>query len=183
MSLSTRVKRIGWSLTAAASLVLAGSMATGSATANVASMVNTACDVVIYEYGHNAPGADTASNRNSEFIRLVNRGTAPVEVEGWWVQDDFPHIYKLEASKLPAGSPFNVAGKFTMPVGSSVYLYNGSGVDTSPTSTTAAIYRNVSHHFNNSGDTLSLKRTDGKTISFEQYTSFREKDGPLSCPA
>lgn len=158
----------------------AGLFALGSTTANANTSLAANCDVVIYEYGHNAPGTDTSANRNSEFVRLVNTGVGPVDVEGWWVQDTYPHTYKLEASKLPAGSPFNVAGKFTMPVGSSVYLYNGSGVDSQPTNNSAAIYRNTTHHFNNAGDTLSLRSNSG-VKSYVQYTSFREKIGPTSC--
>jgi hypothetical protein len=67
-----------------------------------------------------------------------------------------------------------------MPVGSSVYLYNGSGVDSQPTNNSAAIYRNTTHHFNNAGDTLSLRSNSG-VKSYVQYTSFREKIGPTSC--
>lgn len=188
---TARMKQVFWSAAAATMLLIASlsmlgsSVATANAVKTVAQPATVAmaanCDVVIYEYGHNAPSTDTDAKRNYEFLRLVNTGAAPVEVEGWWVQDTFPHTYKLEASKLPAGSPFNVAGKFTMPVGSSVYLYNGTGTDTQPTNNSAAIYRNTTHHFNNAGDTLYLKRVDGKTMSYVQYTSYREKIGPLSC--
>jgi hypothetical protein len=178
---TANMKRVFWSAAAAFMLMAASLFALGSgSTANASLAAN--CDVVIYEYGHNAPGTDTNGNRNAEFLRLVNTGAAPVNVEGWWVQDNFPHTFKLQGATLPAGSPFKAGdGTFQMPPMSSVYLYNGTGTDTQPTNTSAAIYRNTTHHFNNSGDTLSLKSADGKTKSYVQYTSFREKIGPLSC--
>jgi hypothetical protein len=183
-------KRIVWGVAAFIGMAVVAAMLAGSgtATAKTSAMANN-CDVIIYEYGHNAPGPDTPAKANYEFLRLVNRGPAAVNVENWWVQDDFPHVYKLKGVNLPAGSPFRdthatadpADDTFQIPAGHSVYLYNGTGTDTNPTNNSAAIYRNAGHHFNNGGDTLSLKDKDGKTQSYVQYTSYREKIGPLSC--
>lgn len=193
------VKKVFWSASATVMVFFAAALMTNAATANVApkaavvaQALNSNCPVIIYENGTNAPGTDTPAKANYEFLRLVNRSAGTVNVQGWYVQDNFPHVYTLKGVNLPAGSPFRDAGadaipnnaddQFVMPAGSSVYLYNGTGTDTQPTNNSAAIYRNVGHHFNNGGDTLSLKNGADKTQSYIQYTSYREKIGPLTCP-
>lgn len=184
------LKKVCLALVAFLLMSVAVAMVAGSGTATAKTALAANCDVVIYEYGHNAPGTDTDAKRNYEFIRLVNTGAAEVNVQGWWVQDNYPHTYKLEGKNLPENSPFRQPGPdtvlnssddlFVMPKGSSVYLYNGTGTDTQPTNNSAAIYRNTIHHFNNAGDTLSLRSSSG-VKSYVQYTSYREKIGPLSC--
>ena len=192
------VKKVFWSASATVMVFFAAALMTNAATANVAvpqtaqAQLNSNCPVIIYEKGTNAPGTDTPAKANYEFLRLVNRSAGTVNVQGWWVQDDYPHVYTLKGVNLPSGSPFRDAGadavpnnaddQFVMPAGSSVYLYNGAGTDNNPTNNSAAIYRNVGHHFNNGGDTLSLRNGVGKTQNYIQYTSYREKIGPLTCP-
>jgi hypothetical protein len=141
-------------------------------------------DVRIIEYGPNAPGADTAAKRNYEFLRLKNMTAAAINVEGWWVQDSYPHVYKLEASKLPATSPFraevdatHAGDEFVIPVGGQVYVYNGAGADGNPTNLTAALYRDYIHHFNNAGDTLYVKASNGGTVHRVTYTPYRVYTG------
>ena len=143
-----------------------------------ASAVGTG-DVKIMSYGTNAVGTDTSANRNAEFVRLRNTTAGPIDVEGWILHDtyqtgggDWGNRYTFRGSQLPAGSPFKVdhdsdpatADHFVMPTGSEVYVYNGSGVDTTPTSNTAAVYRNFKHMWNNGGDTIYL-RTNAETAS------------------
>jgi hypothetical protein len=171
---------------------LAGSVSTANAApvtkaAVVAPVPGVAGDVKIIEYGPNAPGADTAAKRNYEFLRLANVTVNSIDVEGWWVQDNYPHVYKLQASKLPATSPFRDAGpdttmntaddRFVIPVGGQVYVYNGSGVDGNPTNLTAALYRDYIHHFNNAGDTLRVKTAAGVTSHWITYTPYRVRIG------
>lgn len=140
------------------------------------------CDVRMIEWGVNAPGTDTPAKANYEFKRLHNPGPAK-DVEGWYVRDSYPHVYKLEASKLPAGSPFKVdhdanpatADHFVMPTGSNVYVYNGTGSDGNPTNLTAALYANLGHHHNNAGDTLSFRDLDDTAVDWVAYTPYRTR--------
>lgn len=137
-------------------------------------------DVEFIAVGVNAPGKDTSANRNAEFVRLKNASGAALDIEGWVLHDtyqnsagDWGNRYTFKGTTLPAGSPFRVdhdtdpatPDRFVMPVGADLYVYNGSGIDTTPTSNTAAIYRNFKHHFNNGGDTLYV-RTSADASSF-----------------
>ena len=172
---------------------LAGSVSTANAapaTKAAVSAVMAAGDVRIIEYGPNAPGADTAAKRNYEFLRLKNMTAGPLDVEGWWVQDNYPHVYKLTADnvsyvKLPDDSPFRqeagAAGPagdhMVMPAGAEIYVYNGAGSDGNPTNMTLALYRDYIHHFNNAGDTLRVKNASGVTIHWVTYTPYRVRIG------
>lgn len=160
----------------------------GSSSVATASPSNVG-KVKIIEYGSNAPGTDhnagPGDNRNAEFLRLLNSTAGPLDVEGWWVQDNFPHVYKLKGTVLPSDSPFRDPGptasptddRFVIPVGGQVYVYNGAGTDTQPTNLTAALYRNYIHHFNNAGDTLSFRDLDGTAVHWVAYTPYRVRIG------
>lgn len=168
----------------------------GSATAVPAEAAKVAVvelgDVQIVEHGWNAVGKDTSANRNSEFVRLRNTTAAAVDVEGWVLHDtyqngagDWGNRYTFRATDLPAGSPFKVdadgAGpdpaRFTIPADAEVYVYQGSGVDSTPTSTTASIYRNGSHIWNNAGDTVYLRVSKDASgyVARLSRTSYRVK--------
>jgi hypothetical protein len=180
------MKRVGYIVLA---LVLSAiGLGIGPASAGTSSVALASYgDVRIIEYGPNAPGADTAAKRNYEFLRLKNMTAAAINVEGWWVQDSYPHVYKLEGVKLPATSPFRDAGtdtvkpsaddQFVIPVGGQVYVYNGAGADGNPTNLTAALYRDYIHHFNNAGDTLYVKASNGGTVHRVTYTPYRVYTG------
>lgn len=147
-------------------------------------------DVKIMSYGTNAVGTDTTGNRNAEFVRLRNTTAAAINVEGWVLHDtyqtgsgDWGNRYTFKGSQLPAGSPFrfdhdtdaSTPDQFVMPVGSEVYVYNGSGVDTTPTSNTAAVYRNFKHMWNNGGDTIYLRTSadTASTVARVKYSPYR----------
>lgn len=167
------IKRIAACL-AALGLTLVGLSAV-PATADPANV----CKIKMIEWGVNAPGTDKPSNANAEFKRLYNGSGADVDVEGWYVQDSYPHVYKLQASKLPADSPFRKAvgseTHFVMPPGSNVYVYNGTGMDGNPTNLTAALYSNLGHHHNNAGDTLSFRDLQGTSVDWVTYTPYRTR--------
>lgn len=140
----------------------------------------------IIEYGFNAPGKDTTSNRNYEFVRLQNMTGAAIDVEGWILHDsyktaggDWGNRYTFHASDLPDGSPFKVgtSARFTVPAGGQVYVYSGSGVDTTPTNNTAAVYRNFKHYLNNGGDSIYVRDGDGTVITWVTYTPYRVRIG------
>jgi hypothetical protein len=146
-------------------------------------------DVQIIGYGSNAVGADTSANRNSEFVRLRNDTAGPVDVEGWVLHDtyqnaagDWGNRFTFRGASLPAGSPFRVADAdaskpdhFSIPAGADVYVYNGSGVDTTPTSNTASVYRNYKHMWNNGGDTIYLRTSADATsyVAKVTYSPYR----------
>lgn len=171
--------------------LLAAFTLSGAATVGASANVTNVGHACLIEWGVNAPGTDhnagPGDNRNYEFLRFTNTTGAPLDVEGWWVQDNFPHVYKLEANKagapLPVGSPFRselgavgpADDHFVMPAGSQVYVYNGAGTDGNPTNLTAALYRNYVHHFNNAGDTMSIHDSDGTTVSWVTFTPFRTR--------
>lgn len=142
--------------------------------------------VKISEYGFNAPGKDTSANRNAEFVRLLNVSGAALDVEGWILHDsyqtaggDWGNRYTFRATDLPTGSPFKVGtpARFVIPVGGQVYVYSGSGTDTTPTNNTAAIYRNFKHYLNNGGDTIYVRDADGTVVAWITYTSYRVRIG------
>lgn len=148
--------------------------------------------VKIAEYGFNAPGTDTSSNRNAEFVRLFNVSGAEVDVTGWTLHDtyqnaagDYGNRYVFKVADLPTGSPFRKDAdpgegetlRFVIPAGGTVYVYQGSGSDTTPANTTAAIYRNAKHMWNNGGDTIYLRDTDGTTVAWVRYDAYRVRIG------
>lgn len=183
---SKRVKSAALGLTTFV-LVGFGTAVANTAVANVvqADPAN-ACKVLMYELGRNAQGTDTSANRNAEFVRLVNKSGAALDVTGWSLHDSYKdpegvygNRYVFKASDLPSGSPFKVDDKVVLPAGGQVYVYNGAGVDGTPTNTTAAIYRNFKHHYNNAGETVQLDDKDGTVVAFRTYTSYRDKTGPV----
>jgi hypothetical protein len=167
-------------------LIVLGAVVTGAGRTSAA----TLGDLKFVAVGTNAVGTDTSANRNSEFVRLRNDSGAALDVEGWVVHDsyqtaggDWGNRFTFHGTQLPAGSPFRVdvdsdastPDHFVLPVGADVYVYNGSGVDSTPTNNTAAIYRNFKHHFNNGGDTLYV-RTSADAVGYVaryKYTPYR----------
>lgn len=148
--------------------------------------------VRIIEYGSNAVGKDTSSNRNEEFVRLMNVSGADVDVEGWKLHDTYQdgdggwgNAVTLSASKLPESSPFRkdhdsdpaTPDRFVLSAGGQIYVYNGSGTDTTPTNQTAAIYRNYKHHWNNGGDTIYLRDNGGTVVHWIKYSPYRVRIG------
>lgn len=83
--------------------------------------------------GYNAYGADTAANRNAEYLDITNTSAAGVPVVGLLVQDAWArgnnrtercNTYKLAAGVLPvdAGATADV-----LPAGRTLRVYIGSG--------------------------------------------------------
>lgn len=169
-----------WIAPVAITSLVAG-LAAGALTSGASANPSNVNKVRVWEYGHNAVGTDTSANRNQEFVRLRNVSGEEIDVTGWILHDtyqnsegDWGNKYVFKTTDLPAGSPFLKDGRFVMPPGSDVYIYNGSGTDPTPTNTTAAIYRNYKHHWNNAGDTIYLRDADGTVVHRVDYTSYRE---------
>lgn len=150
-----------------------------------------ASDVKVFEWGTNAAGADTNANRNAEFVRIKNTapaGSDPLNVENWVIHDtyqtaggDWGNRFTFKGASLPAGSPFKAAdGTFQIPAQYQVYVYSGSGVDSTPGSSVASVFRNFKHHFNNAGDTIYVRTNKDAPgyVAAVVYTSYRTRVYP-----
>ncbi len=177
--------------------VIAGTLAavTFSAvvTANTGSAVAAARgDLSFKSWGTNAAGADTAGNRNAEFVRLSNTTGAARDVTGWVVHDnyqtaggDWGNRFTFRGDTFPVGHAFRGAGADTtpgtaddrtvVPAGGEVYVYNGSGMDSTPGNTTGSVYRNFKHVYNNAGDTLYVRESNDASgyVAKLTYTPYR----------
>ncbi len=111
----------------------------------------TAADIAV-EINADAPG-DDAQNLNGEWVRFVNRGTEPVDLDGWEVADESAsHRYRFSDLRLDPGS--------------SVTLFSGCGTDDD-----ARRYWCVSGSavWNNSGDTVFLRDGRGNIVVSSSY--------------
>ncbi len=63
-----------------------------------------------------ADGDDT-KNINGEYVRLLNAGTAPVSLSGWWMRSPTPTLYRF-----PSGTVVQPGGRLT--------IHSGSGTNT-----------------------------------------------------
>ncbi len=97
----------------------------------------------------NAPGDDNA-NKNEEYICLTNQGAAPVEMEAWWLHDEYGWRYTFSA--------FSLAG------GASVRIHSGCG-----NGTPDDLYwcRDETAIWNNGGDCATL--LDSQGVIVHQY--------------
>ena len=59
----------------------------------------------------NAPGNDTL-NPNGEYVRIFNRGTRPLSLDGWWVRDSGTKRYHF-----PTGTVIQPGARLTVRVG------------------------------------------------------------------
>lgn len=118
------MKRILTALTAAILLVLGLGAAPAQATID-------ALDITAI--GYNAYGADTAANRNAEYVDVKNVTAAPVAVAGLLVQDAWAHgnnrttrcnTYTLAAGALPV---VDGGAADMLPAGDTLRVHMGSG--------------------------------------------------------
>jgi hypothetical protein len=101
-----------------------------------------------------SPGADTGSNTslNAEYVMIKNTGTARKALTGWTLRDASGHVYKFPTFRLGAGK--------------SVKLHTGKGANTLGN----VYWRSSSYIWNNTGDTATLKRSNGTVASRCSYT-------------
>jgi hypothetical protein len=92
---------------------------------------------------YNAPGSDTTSNLNGEWVAIKNTATTTKCLTGWTVRDAQSHVYKF--------------GSFCLGAGKTVNLHTGRGTNTS-----ANRYWGLGWHvWNNTGDTAYLRNAAG----------------------
>ena len=142
----------------AAVLIAVGLASPSSAAAPIASLDITAI-------GYNAYGADTANNRNSEFIEIKNTSGAAVNIKDLLVQDAWArgrdkttgcNTFRLAAGTLPVVA---AAAPDELPAGAVLRIHMGSGVAGIDRSGVRHVYASMStacgyngHIFNNSGN-------------------------------
>lgn len=150
--------RINKSAILFAGVVIAASMATGTASASTSAADIAAVDITAIAY--NAYGADTADNRNSEYVELTAR--ANVNVKDLLVQDAWSkgrdkttgcNTFRLAAGVLPV-APSAVADE--LPSGAVLRVHMGSGTPTIDRTGVRHVYANMrsvcgynGHIFNN----------------------------------
>lgn len=151
------MKKTILALMGALALMLGGIASATSATADVPGLS-------IGTIGYNAYGADTAANRNSEYVDVVNGDSVGVPVAGLVLQDAWArgnnatrcNTFALKAGVLPVDAGATVDA---LPSGRTLRIYMGSGtprVFTRDGVTYHAVYANSStrcgyngHIFNN----------------------------------
>jgi micrococcal nuclease len=107
-------------------------------------------NVEVASIHEDADGNDN-ENLNDEYVTFENTGSSDVDMSGWTVSDEADHVYTF-----PSG--------FTLGAGESVTLYTGSGTDTD----SELYWGENGAVWNNGGDTVFVKNSDGDTV--EEYS-------------
>lgn len=102
---------------------------------------------------YNAPGTDTTSNVNGEYVVIKNLGSRGVSLTGWTLRDAQNHVYKF--------------GTFTLGGGKTVVVHTGKGANTS----TVRYWGLGWHVWNNTGDTAYLRNSAGVLADTCAWTS------------
>lgn len=90
----------------------------------------------------------------SEWIEIINTDENPVELTGWTIEDSSNNMFVLP--------------EFTLQPGTTVRIYSGAAY-TSCTASQASLCWKASSIWNDSGDTATLKDSDGNTVSTYSY--------------
>lgn len=171
-------KRILAASTAVATLAL--TLGFASAPASAADLPS----LEISQVGYNAVGADSAWNRNSEYVDVTNTSeSAAVDVKGLVVADSWAHrrgddndnncnTWKIDA--LPAAGPGD-AGTLMLPAKHTIRVYTGAGTPKAfgENGRFHAVYMNSrcgyhGHYLNNGGDTVWISRgTDSESFTYD----------------
>ncbi|MFC6954886.1 lamin tail domain-containing protein [Halorubellus litoreus] len=108
-------------------------------------------ELVLREVHADAEGSD-GENLNDEYLVFENTGSETLDISGWTIADAAGHTYTV-----PDGT--------TLAPGETLTLYTGSGADT-----TAALYwGSGSPIWNNGGDTVIVRNSQGDIVLEEAY--------------
>jgi len=91
-------------------------------------------------------------NLNDEYVVLRNSGDTALELSGWTVSD-------------AAGTTYTVPDGYTLAAGETVTLHTGSGADTQ----TDLYWGSGSPIWNNGGDTVTVRNSEGDIVREETY--------------
>jgi micrococcal nuclease len=101
---------------------------------------------------YDAPGRDELAP-NGEWVELTNEGDAPVNLSGYTLEDEGPHLYTFGAVVLSPGA--------------TVRIYSGRGSDTADELYWGLVGDAV---WNNGGDTAYLRDSTGTFVDAFSYT-------------
>ncbi|WP_311171789.1 lamin tail domain-containing protein [Halobellus ordinarius] len=107
--------------------------------------------LAVTEVNADAEG-DDRENLNDEYVVFENTGNDPLELSGWTVEDE-------------AGRTYTFPEGYTLDSGATVTLHTGSGSDTE----TDVYWGSGSPIWNNDGDTVIVRTSDGTTVLEESY--------------
>lgn len=96
--------------------------------------------------------ADPSGPSNAEDVVLKNTGGSAVDMSGWTVSDEGGHTYTV-----PSG--------FTLPAGETVTLNTEDGTD----SESDLYWGSGSPIWNNGGDTVTVRGSDGTVVAEKSY--------------
>ncbi|MDT3433270.1 lamin tail domain-containing protein [Haloarcula sp. 1CSR25-25] len=114
-------------------------------------MTGTADSLQIAAINADAEG-DDRENLNDEYVVFENTGDEPLDLSGWTVEDDVGKTYTF-----PDG--------YTLGAGETVTLHTGSGTD----SDTDLYWDSGSPIWNNGGDTVTVRNSDGDVVRQRTY--------------
>ncbi len=111
--------------------------------------------IYIVDFHYNAEGNDNY-NLNDEYVIFGNKCSYSIDMSGWTVKDETAsHIYTFPSFVLEAGA------KFT--------LYTGTGTDTNSALYWGRTPGNYAAIWNNDGDTLFLRDSNGNLVLSYSY--------------
>ena len=111
-----------------------------------------AVDALAVETVHADAAGDDQENLNDEYVTFTNTGSEPLSLSGWTVHDEADHTYVF-----PDGT--------TLAAGASVTLHTGDGTDTE----TDLYWGSGNAIWNNGGDTVVVRNSEGRTVLSETY--------------
>jgi hypothetical protein len=105
--------------------------------------------IYIYKVYYNSPGSDTGSRSslNAEYVVIRNGDDVSHSISGWTVRDAAGHVYKFGTLRLGAGKQ--------------AVIHTGKGSTYTTTASTHLYWGRSWYVWNNTGDKVILRRSDG----------------------
>jgi len=110
----------------------------------------------VTEFNYNPEGNECQTAfLNGEYVTLKNNCAFSCELTGWSISDAASHVYTFSSFSLGSGNAFT--------------LYSGAGTDTSSQLYWNSPYTPCKAIWNNDGDTLNLKNSNGEIMLTYTY--------------
>lgn len=114
--------------------------------------------IYITNFHFNAAGNDNY-NLNDEYITFGNKCSYSIDMTGWTIKDETAfHIYTTSAFTFQPGAMFT--------------LYTGTGINTNSALYWGRTSGDYAAIWNNNGDTLFLRDSNGKLILSQSYSGY-----------
>jgi len=114
--------------------------------------------IYITNFHFNAAGNDNY-NLNDEYVTFGNRCSYSIDMTGWTIKDETAsHIYILPPFTFNAGATFT--------------LYTGTGTNTNSALYWGRTSGNYAAIWNNNGDTLFLRDSNGNLVLTQSYSGY-----------